>query len=369
LLAAIIIALLLLLVFGGVFVAFALNQSSATVTLTLESHTIQNTYLVTATTTTTTTSGQVQASFLTQSSSLSKSGQASGYYSGSHATGFIKFYNSSTGCGCPIIIPAGTAFTGASGVTVVTDETASVASLCYVTVHAHALTYGPGGDIPAGDIHASYNSKITAQSPYAFSGGQSAQGNALVQQSDIDHLAKGLQAQVVQNAQAGLQAQVQSNQHLFAQPVCPTKVKSDHAAGDFASSVTVTVTATCTAEVYDYSAAIQIVQEQVQTEASSYSSDQYVLVNGLQTTVTSATVTDAKAGTVILAIKAVGKCIRQLDKSLQQSLPLGLAGTSVSSARVLLNQIGVAHVDISVSGRDPNTLPADSSKITIVLKS
>ena len=368
LLAAIIIALLLLLLFGSIS-AYALGQSSsATVTLTLASHTIQSTYLVTATTstntTTTTTSGQVQANFLKQTASLSQSGQASGYYPGAEASGFIKLSNSSTGCGCPVFIPAGTAFVSGSGVTVVIDYGVSVASLCSVTVPAHAMIYGPGGDISAGNVQAAYSSHIWATNPYAFTGGQGGQNNALVQQSDIDHLASSLRAQVVQNAETNIQAQVKSNQRLFAQPNCQTRVKSDHAAGDSASSVTVTVTAVCSAEAYDYNSTIQIVQQQVQNEASSYSSDQYTLTSGLQTTVASATVTDAKAGTVLLAIKVFGKWIHKLSNNLEHYI----ANRSVSEARAILMQFGAARVDISVSGFNSNTLPSDSSKIKIVVK-
>ncbi len=360
---AAIIALLLVLLFG-VLGVYALNQSSATVTLTLQSHTIQNTYLVTATTSSTSVNGQVQASFFKQSASLSKSGKSTGYYQGSQSSGFIKFYNSSTGCGCPTIIPAGTEFTGASGVTVVTDEVASVASLCYVTVHAHALIYSPGGDIPAGDIQASYSSKISAGNPYAFGGGQFGQSNALVQQSDIDHLARTLRTQVEQNAQAVIQTRLTSSQHLFAQADCKTKVKSAPPAGSYATSFTVTASTTCSAEAYDYSAAIQIVTQQVQNEASSFSNDEFILIGGLRTSVSSATVTDAQ-GTLLLAVKAVGKWVRKLAGDLKSYI----AGKPVSDARALLLQLGASNVAISVSGRDPNMLPSDSSKITIVTKS
>lgn len=362
LLAVILIALLLFLVLGSIFV-FALNNSSATVTVTRVSHTISNTYLVTATMSSTTTSGQIQAMRFTQRVSLSKSGKSTGYYEGSHSSGFIRFYNASTGCGCPMFIPAGTVFTGASGVTVVTDEGASVAALCYVTVHAHAVVSGPGGNIPAMDVRATYRSKITASNPFAFSGGQVGQSNALVQQSDINRLAGTLKGQVIQSAQTSIQAQLQSNQHLFAQPDCRTRVKSNHAAGDYASSFTVTVSATCTAEAYDYSAAIKIVEQQVQVEASSYSNNEYELVGGLQTEVSSATLTDAKAGTILLAVKALGKWMHRLGSNLTNLI----ANQNVSQAREILKLVGAASVDISISGFNQNTLP-DGSKIKIVLK-
>lgn len=362
--AAIIAVLLFFILGGGIFV-FALNSTySATVTITRESHTISSTNVVTATTSsTTTTSGQVQAVRLTQSASMHKSGQATGYYQGSHSTGFIRFYNASTGCGCPIVIPAGTAFTGASGVTVVTDEAASVSSLCYVTVHAHAVILGPGGNIPAQDIRAAYNSKITATNPFAFGGGQVGQSNVIVQQSDIDRLAKSLKAQVIQSAQASIQAELQSNQHLFAQPDCQTKTKANHTAGEYAANVTVTVSATCTAEAYDYSAAITYVTQKFQTEISSYSDNEYTLVGGVQTSVTSATVTDAKAGTILLVFKTVGKWLRNMNGHLEERI----AGQSVSVATDTLKQLGAATVDISFSVPNKDTLP-DASRIKIIIK-
>ncbi len=331
LLVAIILVVLLALIGGSIFV-FAGSQSTATVTLTLESHTIQNSYLVTAVTGST-SQGQVQASMLTQTVSQSKSGGASGFFQGSHATGFITFHNTSTGCGCPIIIPAGTAFTGASGVTVVTDIVASVASLCTVTVRAHAVIFGPGGDIPTGDIHAAFNPLVSASNPFAFGGGQPSQSNVLVQQSDIE-----------------------------------PQTTSDHAAGDFASNITVTVSATCTAEAYDYSGAVQIVQGEIKSQAATYFSSQFVLVGAMQTTVTSATLVDAKAGTLLLAIETAGKWGYQFRNNLKQSLTKVIAGKDVSEVRALLaSQSGVSAVNIAVSGNG-SKLPSDDSKITIVLK-
>ncbi|HEY0752936.1 MAG TPA: hypothetical protein VGD98_03075 [Ktedonobacteraceae bacterium] len=367
LLIPLLLLLLLLLLGAGILgVVFAFNQSSAAVSLTLQSHTIQNTYLVTAITTTNTTSDQIHANLLTQTATQSKGGQSTGYYQGAQSHGFIRFYNSSTGCGCPVIIPAGTVFTSANGVSVMIDQTASVASLCYVTVRAHALIFGSGGDIPAGNLYAFYKSHVTATNPFGFSGGQSGQSNAQVQQSDIDRISKTLSAQVLQSVQTSIQGQITGNQRLFAAPLCSTKVKSNHTAGEFATGFTVTVTASCVAEAYDYDAAVQIVTQQVQTEASSFSSDQFVLLNGkLLTTVVSATVTDAKAGTLLLALRAVGKWVHKLTSHLANLI----ANKSVSEARTILMLAGASSVNISVSGRDSNTLPADSSKITIVVKS
>jgi hypothetical protein len=368
LLIALLAALFLVIIVGSGVIVFAGSFSSATVTLTLQSHTIQNSYLVTAVTGTTTT-GQIQANTLTSTTSQSQSGHVSGYYPGSEANGFVTLHNTSGGCGCPVFVPAGTAFVGNSGVTVVIDYGVSVASQCQVTVPAHAMVYGPGGDIGAGDIHAAYSSTIWANNPYAFTGGQGGQSNALVQKSDINKLAAALQTQTTQSAQAGLQSQAKSGQHLLP-PLCQSKISSDHPVGDNATGVTVTVATTCTTEAYDYSGAVQIVQQKIETQASTFFSSEFVLVGPLQTSVSSATVIDAKAGTVLLAINAVGKWAYRFSHGLKQSLAKVIAGKDVNAVRAYLtSEGGISAVNITVSGVNQNSLPSDDSKITIVLKS
>ncbi|HEU5382342.1 MAG TPA: protein kinase [Ktedonobacteraceae bacterium] len=369
-LVAALLALIFLCVFAGIF-AFALmnNQSSATITLTLQSHTMQSSYIVTAVTTTTTQS-QVQARTLTSSITQSKSGQASGFFVGTHASGFITLRNTSTGCGCPLIVPAGTAFTGTSGVTVVTDSVASVASLCTVVVRAHAVPLGPRGAIAAGDIHTTFNSKISVTNASAFAGGLVGHSNSLVQQSDINSLARALQSQVTHNAQANISSQVQSNEHLLGTPICQTKTLSNRVAGSIASSVTVTVSTTCKAEAYDYAGAVQFVQQQVQKQATTYFSDKFVLLGNLKTTVESATLIDARTGKILLVINAAGKWAYQFNNSLKQSLAKVIASKDVNEVRALLaSQDGVDTVDIAITGNNQSKLPADDTRITIVLKS
>jgi hypothetical protein len=82
---------------------------------------------------------------------------------------------------------------------------------------------------------------------FPFTGGQDPQTHAIVQQSDIDTAANSLTASTRQNAVAGLNSQLQSNEHLVGDPQCTSNSTSDHAAGDQASTVTVTVKTSCTA--------------------------------------------------------------------------------------------------------------------------
>src|SRR5581483_6458585 len=135
-----------------------------------------------------------------------------------------------------------------------------------------------------------------------------------------------------------------------------------------ATSVTVTVKTTCTAEAYDYTGMVQVVQQDMQTQATSYFSSDFVEVGTPHTTVVNA-VTDARGGT-LLAVRAVGRWAYRSSKGLKQSLAKSIAGLDVNHARTLLgNENGIAAVnDISIAGPNQHLLPADDSKITIVLR-
>ncbi|HEY1351225.1 MAG TPA: baseplate J/gp47 family protein [Ktedonobacteraceae bacterium] len=364
LLVAIAVALLLVLFSSGLFV-FASSQATATVTLTLQSRIVHNTYLVTAAT----TQGQVQARKLTQTVAQSRTTRASGYYPGTRASGLLTFHNTSTSCGCPIFIPAGTPFTSRTGVTVVTAYDISVAAQCVVTVPARAVIYGAGGNVPADSVHATFGAHVWGTNRQAFTGGQSGQSNALVQQADINNLTSALQTQNEHTARSGLESQLHSSQRLADSPLCRSRSAADHPAGAAAAGVTVTVTTTCAAEAYDYARVVQIVQQQVQAQAASYFSSNFVEVGSLQTTVAQATVTDARTGRLLLAVQAAGRWVYRFDQSLKRSLARVIAGKDVTQVRALLNnEAGVAAVNVSLSGPSQNTLPSDDAKIAIVLR-
>jgi hypothetical protein len=362
------LSVLLLALVGGGLLVFASSQAVATVTLTLQSRIIQSTYLLTATTTTA-AQGQVQAMALTQTVVQSKTAHASGYFPGLQASGFITLQNTSTSCGCPIFIPADTPFTSSTGVRVVTDTDISVAAQCMVTVAAHATIYGSGGNLPAGSIHATFGAHILGTNHLAFTGGQSGQSHALVQQADINGLTSALQVRNEQNAYNSLKSRLQSGQRLAGMPLCRSKTAADHPAGTIAMNVTVTMTTTCAAEAYDFSGVLQIVGQKVQAQAASYFNSDFVEVGTLQASVTNAAITDANSGTLLLAVQATGKWAYRFGQGLKQSLAKVIAGKDVSQVRALLSsEAGIAAVNITISGPGQNTLPSDDARITIVLK-
>src|SRR5258707_660948 len=125
---------------------------------------------------------QVQARLLyAASSALPKTVNASGagHTPATIATGTLIFYNSSPS---PVTIPAGTVFTDASGIEIVTARAASLPAgnpptVAQSTVPAHAVYAGASGNIPAfafNNVPCCANG-VFVQNGGAFSGGRAQQ--------------------------------------------------------------------------------------------------------------------------------------------------------------------------------------------------
>src|SRR5260221_9539626 len=128
---------------------------AATITITPANKDLGTTYIITAVTgTPDPAQHQVQARLLyAASSALPKTVNASGvgHTPATIATGTLIFYNSSPS---PVTIPAGTVFTDASGVEIVTARAASLPAgnpptVAQTTVPAHSVYPGASGNIPA----------------------------------------------------------------------------------------------------------------------------------------------------------------------------------------------------------------------------
>ncbi len=200
----------------------------------------------------------------------------------------------------------------------------------------------------------------------AFTGGQDPESFTFVQQSDIDHLANPLKASLQQQAQQQFQGEVQPNEKLIGEPQCKANVKSDHKAGDHASSVTVTVSATCTGETYDQKAALNMGADLLRQEAQQRPGAGYALSGQLVTSVSDIMVIDQKSGKLSITVNAEGVWVYQFNDAQKQALAHLIAGKSKQDAiRLLLQQKGVRQADIQISHGDGNTLPGDPSQITI----
>src|SRR5260370_12333906 len=129
-------------------------------------------------------------------------------------------------------IAAGTIFTGADGVRVITDQPASIPagnppSYGQVSVTAHAIRTGAQGNIQAYDINqACCTTSVLAKNTEPFTGGAEARDFTIVTREDIQRIATSLTATLTASEQAALQAQLTPGEGLSASP-CSIVLYSD----------------------------------------------------------------------------------------------------------------------------------------------
>ncbi|HJT56172.1 MAG TPA: protein kinase [Ktedonobacteraceae bacterium] len=392
-------ALLLLLLFGGVsaglvsFLPGILHGKptpspgststlpgatlSALVTITPASKDIQTTYTISAVTGTPDPARhQVQArqvSYTTQPQARTVNTTGQGTTPATHATGMLTFTNAYPHASS---YPAGSIYTDASGIQVVTDAQADIACCtpgANVTVRAHVVQTGPVGNIAANDINQPAepgNHPTIVNNTNVFSGGQNAQTYTVVAQRDIDGAAATGKNSLTPTAQTGVQRQVRSNERLLGNPTCTPKVSSDHPVGDQVASITVTVTVTCTGEVYDHDGALALARTLLKEQASKNPGSDYALVGKIKTTEMQASLADARSGTIQVPLTVEGIWVFQFSQAQKSNLAVQLAGKSKTAALAFLaGQTGVSGEDIHVSGGDGKRLPTDAGQITITVQS
>ena len=431
-LAAVLVMLALLLIFGGIayaisggFVPLAnrflgggsgakgpLAASSATITITPASRDLKNLYTISAVTGTPgAEKHQVQARTISTTESQSQTANATGTQQvpGVNATGeLLVFTNLSAS------YPAGSIFTGNSGVQVATDADVNLpdsAGNDSTHVAAHAITAGSSGDIPAGDINQGSNAvfscpigsgamsdivgsnipehvnlsmflhpKVPAGgsttvvcNPKAFNGGKDAYKQSVVQQVDVNNAygdAKSLEPALDQKAQTSLHAGVQKNEQLISSPQCTSNFSYNHAVGDVAKSVTATITVTCTGEVYDQQGVLAMASQWLKQDAAKNPGSGYALVGKVVTTQTQAKVSNADQGTIAVSVTAEGVWVFQVSDAQKPALVKLVAGKKKGIVQsLLLQQQGVSKVDIQLVGGDGDTFPRNSGKITFVVLS
>lgn len=163
--------------------------------------------------------------------------------------GVVTFYN---GLPQPQTIAVGELLTGSDGEEVVTDQDAvipagSLTTNGYASVPAHALDYGPAGNIAEGDIYGPCCRAWIKVVNSAFTGGHAAREYAVVTKTDIDAATASLLAQENQRVNTTI---LPPGETLLTPVPCTTHTASNHRAGDEATQVTVTVRQDCTPSAY-----------------------------------------------------------------------------------------------------------------------
>jgi hypothetical protein len=312
---------------------------------------------------------QIQARLLTAPSQpQTATGTSTGSIKAVQATGQLIFFNG-TRQGITVGV---TVITGADGVQVTFNQSVFVPATgnASATVNAYAVVPGKQGDIQALDIaQPCCVSGITVKNPGAFTDGQDAQPDMVVQQSDINSAASPLETTLKQSTGENLAQQVQSNERVVESSVqCTPTITSDHKAGDLVKTFTVKVSETCTEEVYDYTTALSMASTLLEAEAQTDSalSAQYALVGTVQTSLLSA-LNLSSGSTVTITVAAQGLWVYQFNDQLQKNLKQSMLKLSkVAAQNVLSHEMGVALATISIS--NGNTMPADANDITLTIQ-
>jgi hypothetical protein len=370
------VTILVLITLGVLFYRPILDlffPPTATVTIVPGSQQLQRTYQITAVLgVPDPTKNQVDARALyadsqTQTQTVKATGQ--GHIAGQQASGELTFYNTSA---TAQTVSAGTIVFDPSGLAVVNDQTVTLPAidtttgLQGTTVLAHTVNTGSAQNIAAYDFNSQpcCNGAIYVTNAQPFTGGEDQQNFTYVQQSDIDGVVQGMSATQAQQTTMALQAQMRANEKPAGTPRCAPQVKSDHQAGEQASSVMVSVTTSCVGEVYDMQAVQVLAARKLTQDAATNPGPAYAPVGNILAQVAQAT-PDAH-GNVLLVTNAAGIWAYQFSAAQRAHFASLIASKSAQNARsVLLGQPGVQNVTITLTGVGVTTMPGDLNRITI----
>jgi VCBS repeat-containing protein len=294
------------------------------------------------------------------------------------AHGSITFYNALPAAQT---VAAGTLLVGADGVQVVTEADAnipagSLSTNGQVSVTAHVLEVGPAGNIWANDLYGPCcRADVFVQNSAAFHGGQNARDFPMVTSQDIGGAVATLKASLQASVQAALLTQVRPGETLITPVPCTPKVSANHAVGDEATQVRVQLDENCTGETYDTQAVQTLLMQALTQEATKQAGPGYTLSGAVQVTsvsVTPSRVTDHQQheGMLVLLVKCTGTWAYQFSDTQLRQIAQLIAGKSREQATTLLfAQRGVSQVAMTVSGMGQSSLPADASRIHLLVLS
>lgn len=339
----------------------------ATISITVKSQSLQNSYLLMASPQTSQPNVSTRAlpdRVLSNSQSGSKATAASGTRTspGQAATGVLFFDNRSHQTNFE---GQGTQFTASNGVQVMLSQSVTIPPRSdgvdgTASAPAIAVTPGANGNLPAGAINTGCcNGQITVSNPQPFSGGVDSQVQHVVTQADLDSvrdaLLPGLQKQAIQR----IQSQMTSGEVQAGPPGVTPVVSSDVPVGTMAQIVNVRVVVTVTATVYNAETARQLSEELLIRQATQQLGSAYILQGTL--VVGAPVITSHEAhGVIFLSVTARGQWVyhvtaQDLDKwkqtikgaTLQLAQTFLAAQQPVASARIQL-PFGADHLPTSL---------------------
>ena len=346
----------------------------ATVTVTVQSQTVQDTYLLMAEPTITQadpTTRAIPDRLLTASANNSRVVSTTGTLSipGTQARGTLLFDNSSPQS---FFLPGGTSFMASDSVQIVLARAVTIpprqeGADGTISAPAEAAVPGSAGNIAAGALASTCcNNQVVVSNSQAFNGGTDSRTAHVVAQADLNSaqnaLTPGLEKQDLQK----IQRQLAANEVKAGSPVFSVVSSSDQPVGARSDTVTVQVSVTATVTVYNLQTARQMALQLLGDRAAQSLGDNY-RPNSSPVAVNPVVTAQEKNGVIYLSVRVHGVWFYQIS---QQQIDLwrqSIKGATPQLAQAfMVQQPGVAHVIIQLPfGADH--LPTALDQIQVVL--
>lgn len=350
---------------------------SATITVTLKSQQLKDSYLLTASpeiaqpdVTTRVIPDRLLSTTLTAARRVGASGTQT--IPGTRATGQLFFDNSSRQA---VQVQSGMQFGASTGVQVIVTQSVTVpprqdGSDGTVYAAAAAVVAGISGNIGSNVLNTfCCNNQVTVSNPLPFSGGADSQITHVVTQNDItgarNALIPGLQKQALQK----IARQLAPDEVMAGQPVYITQVSSDHNAGDQADTVNVQVTIIASTTVYNTQTARQLAQQLLTKEAMQTLKGDFpnYRIKGQPVIASPVIISPGTKGVLYLSVQAQGLWVYAITQQQTDQWLQSIKGAKLALAQSYLQERpGVARIQIQLPfGAD--VLPTSVDQIQIVL--
>ena len=347
----------------------------ATISITVRSKTLQDTYLLTA-------SPQITESNIatrvipdrpiydiaTASRTIATSGTKS--FPGVQAGGTVLLDNSSKST---YSLPEGSVFTTTTAIQVKLTQSVQVPPRSDGqdgTISASAVAVFPGvsGNIAANALNTTCcGDQVTISNPAPFTGGADSQLVHVVTQADLDRVKNTLYAQLRGQVLHQLQKQLATNEVEAVQPTYITKVVSDSPPDAAVDEVRVQVNVSATAFVYDVAMVRQVAAKLLNKQATVLLDANYQS-KGPPTVANPIVVQQSNNGLIYLSVAARGLWMYSLSSQQISQWQRSIKGATPTLARTyLVSQPGVAGIRIELPfGADHLPVSIDQIKIVLV---
>jgi serine/threonine protein kinase len=348
--------------------------SVATIYVTAQSHTFQNSYVLTSSPqvkvpdlATHTIPNRVVSATASDSSTVSTTGsRATG---GVAAQGTVEFMNNSNH---DITVPAQTVFTSTTGVQIRLSQDVVVPARQdgqngKSVGDAVAVSDGVAGNIAAHTLDGTCcNNGVTIKNPDPFSGGVDGQQVHVVAQADLDSVRNQLLPRLERQVLQKMQHQLATNETFAVAPAYSVTNTANNQVGAQADHVLVTVNVSGSAIVYNRSTATHIAVQLLSKDAAQTLGQSYHM-QGPPSLPGNPTGRSGKNGIVFLSITVKGLWLYNLTAQEMSNWPQAIKGSTTQAALAFLNgQPGVKSVEITLPfGTDH--LPSSVGDIKIVL--